>query len=113
MREVAFLHRAVTAYRIWQLGQFHSQTEVVRRYRSQEFVEQLFVILQPMPLDLALLGVAERIEPGVAHEFQLGQQLETLEHPGAEALLGWLSAGLGLVEHRRREVKTQAVIAFE
>ncbi|MNY26898.1 hypothetical protein D3C86_1607700 [compost metagenome] len=76
-------------------------------------VEDLFIAVQPLALDFAFVGVAERVQPGVTQEFHFGQQLEALEHPRAEAALGRLDAWRGFIQQRWRQVEAQAVVTLE
>ncbi|MNT50689.1 hypothetical protein D3C72_1876200 [compost metagenome] len=59
------------------------------------------------------MGMAERIEPGVAQELELGQQLEALQHPRTETAFFRFAAGAVIVQQRWRQMEAQAVIALE
>src|SRR6266702_4054281 len=69
------------------------------------------IVLDQLPLGLALLGAPERIERAAAQKLELRQHPERVDHPAAKLLLLEMTRrGIALCEDRRGQVELQREI---
>ena len=104
---------AVSANVLGDAGDVGGQGEFRRRQRLQHFVDRRGVLTDQRTLDLAFFRFAEHIEGRPAQALELGQQLETGQHPGAELAFLQLALVVFSGQQRRGEVVIQLVVALE
>src|SRR5689334_5141043 len=112
--EVAVLDVPVAADLLRDARNLDRDRVVVRAERSEQLLDQRFVVGDELALHPALRGAAEDVQRRSAQPSHLREHAERAHHPGTVAALSWLArVGVGLVHQRRGEMEHELVVALE